>query len=576
MNREKYTLFAIFLVVGLIFLVTINLLTDADTETQEYVVDGTGIVSFYVQNASLGHSTRSGHTRAPYMIRWLEIDNIHYLMIPNSADINQLTIYFQASAPVFLGDIQLISGECTDLFANRDGEPVILTSDGYQYEVVIMESSEIATLFIQTESGHLDDIHESQSHREMAQLLMIDADGETILYNGEADRFNGRGNTTWTKSKRPYNFRLAESANLLGIGDANHRHWALLADFMDSTRLRNTISHSIAQEVGLEAAIRFRPVDVYINNEYMGLYLLTERVRTNTILPLTDLEAITRRVNERPLSEFEHVGNMEFEPGARRYFDIPFDPPDITGGYLLEWQLSSRYRSQPSGFVTDRGQAIVLRAPTHASSAQMAYIGTFIQEMEDAIYSPTGYNDLGRHFTEYIDMRSAAQMYVFQEFIINVDASITSFFFYKESDLISDGLLRAAPPWDFDLSLGFNMVRDGVDLSDPEVFYVNNWYRLRAPYEPHLLTALWQHEEFRELSMEIWREEFAPVVIGLIDSDTPTNTLMTVREYEEAIRDSIQMEWVRWEITSSHARSVNRVIDFIERRIHFLNEEWSN
>lgn len=76
--------------------------------------------------------------------------------------------------------------------------------------------------------------------------------------------------------------------------------------------------------------------------------------------------------------------------------------------------------------------------------------------------------------------------------------------------------------------------------------------------------------------MEIWREEFAPVVIGLIDSDTPTNTLMTVREYEEAIRDSIQMEWVRWEITSSHARSVNRVIDFIERRIHFLNEEWSN
>jgi len=562
----------------LLFLVVFSWLLYQYEPAPSHDTTGSGMTHFYVESAPSSGASFDLQTPPPYFISWLEIGGIHYVMLPNSANVNQLVVHFQAGDPVFVESVELTSGEATDLFANRNGVPMTLTSGDHQYQVVVMEGSEIATLFIQTESGHLENIHADQSHRETAQILMMDDDGETILYNGEADRFNGRGNTTWTRSKKPYNLRLTEATNLLGVDGADHRHWALLADAFDGTRLRNTISHGLAEEVGMEAAIRVRPVDVYINNQYMGLYLLTERAaRIDTVLPITDLESLTEQVNERPLSEFEHTGNMAFEPGARRYFDIPFDPPDITGGYLLEWQLEARYDHSPSGFVTERSQAVVLRAPYHASQAQMDYISTFIQEMEDAIYSPTGYNDLGRHFTEYIDIRSAAEMYLFQEFIMNIDAAATSFFFYKESDLVGDGLLRAAPPWDFDLTLGIRFERDGVDLADPEAFFVNQGRISWNPdYTPHILAALWQHEEFRELAMEIWREEFAPVVVGLIDPTVETNTLMTVREYEERIRDSIRMEWVRWEITSSHEGSVIRVIDFIRRRIDFLNEEWAN
>jgi len=562
-----------------VFLLTASFLFACNSiiENQEYFVDGTGIINFYVQSAAPSDSSENTDAQAPYLVRWLEIDRIHYLMIPNSADIHQLIIYFQASAPVFVGDVELISGAYTDLFANRSGESITLTSDGYSYEVVAMQSSEIATMFIQTESGHLEDIHEDQSHRETARILMICADGQTILYDGEADRFNGRGNSTWQRDKRPYNIRLAESTDLLGVGDAQHRHWALLADHFDPSRLRNTISHHLAQEVGLEAAIRVRPVDVYINNEYMGLYLLTERAaRIDTVLTITDLEAKTERVNLGRLSDFEHVGDMTFTPGARRYFAIPEDPADITGGYLLEWQLERRYNAQPSGFITDRSQAVVLRAPTHASRAQMDYISTFVQELEDAIYSPTGYNALGRHFTEYIDERSLAEMYVFHEFIMNVDAAATSFFFYKESDLVGNGLLRAAPPWDFDLTLGRIGERDGVDLRNPELFFVNQGRISWNPdYTPHILTAAWQHESFRALSMEVWNEVFVPVVYGILDENVETNVLQTVHEYEAIIRASLKMEWVRWEMEVPHEQTIAFLVDFIERRINFLNEQWN-
>jgi len=553
-------------VLFLAFLILLFLLQPTDTPNYE---PGPGISHFYVESAPSSEERVDLQNPSPYLISWLEINGIHYLMLPNSADVNQLVVHFQADDPVFVEGVELFSGVATDLFANRSNTPILLTSGDYQYHVVVMEGSEIATLFIQTESGHLENIHEDQDYRETAQLLMIDEDGETILFDGEADRFNGRGNSTWLQDKRPYNIRLTESTNLLGVEGADHRHWALLADAMDSSRIRNTTAHHLAQDLNLEAAVRVRPVDVYINNEYMGLYLLTERVRIDTILPITDLEEITETVNERPLSEFDHVGNLAFEPGARRYFDIPFDPPDITGGYFLEWQLEGRYAAQPSGFVTERSQAVVLRAPTHATQAQMDYISTFIQEMEDAIYSPTGYNDLGRHFTAYIDLRSIAQMYVFHEFLMNVDAGATSFFFYKESDLVGDGLLRAAPPWDFDLTLGVGWTRDGVDLSNPELFYVNQGRISWNPdYTPHILTALWQHEEFREMAMTIWNEEFGPFI--------EANLVNDVREHERRIQDSAQMEWIRWSPSVPHHQAVDRVIDFIERRIQFLNREWSH
>ena len=577
MNREKYTLISIFLLIFLFFLLTISMLTsNSAIEEYEHYRDGTGIISFYVQSADSDNSNRSILTPNSYMISWLEINSIHYLMIPNSADINRLRIYFNASAPVFAESYELISGEYTDIFANRNGNSLTLISDGYSYEVIALEGSEIATLFIQTESGNLDYIHASRSNRETAQILMICADGETILYDGIADRFNGRGNSTWSQPKKPYNIRLVEATDLLGIGDAQHRHWTLLAEFLDNSRMRNIISHHLAQQVGLEAAIRFRPVEVYINNEYKGLYLLTERAsRIDTVLPITDLEAATAEVNLGRLSDFEHLGDMEFAPGARKYFDIPNNPSDISGGYLLELQFSVRYNREPSGFVTNRGQTFLLRAPTHASKAQVDYISTFMQELEDAVYSETGYNSLGKHFTEYLDMRSFAEMYVFQEFIMNLDAAWSSFFFYKESDLVGDGLLRAAPPWDFDQSLGILGANNNADLSegfriaDPEVFRLNRGNIAFHPEGmPHIINALWQHGSFRDLAMEVWNETFVPII--------EANFFENIHEYERLISNSIKMEWIRWEMNVSHQQEVDAITEFIERRINFLNREWSN
>ena len=71
----------------------------------------------------------------------------------------------------------------------------------------------------------------------------------------------------------------------------------LIANWVDKTHMHNKL-YDIAQEVGIEFATNTRHVDLYINNEYQGLYVLTERnnVEENHV-NITDLEELTEKAN---------------------------------------------------------------------------------------------------------------------------------------------------------------------------------------------------------------------------------------------------------------------------------------
>ena len=89
------------------------------------------------------------------------------------------------------------------------------------------------------------------------------------------EAIRGRGNATWLWEKKPYSLTLSKSADLLGMGAA--KEWILLTNAPDPTHLRNKIAYDLAAEVGLLYSPESNWVDLYLNGEYTGLYLLTER-----------------------------------------------------------------------------------------------------------------------------------------------------------------------------------------------------------------------------------------------------------------------------------------------------------
>ena len=273
--------------------------------------------------------------------------------------------------------------------------------------------SDLGCIYLTTSHGGLDALDGYRGITETGTILMLNADGG-IEYSGELEKLTAHGNSSWDYSKKkPYNFKLPKKADLYGMGKA--KKWTLIANYLDHSMMRNKLTEEMCKAAGMDHVIDSVFVDLYADGSYRGTYQLYERVQIQkNRVNIRDLEEETEELNEEDLDDYPHKvsgadSTNDYIENSYKYYDIPNDPADITGGYLLQFQQWNRYGFKcESGFVTSRGQAIGIDGPEYASKAQVEYIRSFVQDMEDAIYSDTGYNAKGKHYSEYIDMDSLA------------------------------------------------------------------------------------------------------------------------------------------------------------------------
>jgi len=424
----------------------------------------------------------------------------------------------------------------------------------------------VSTIFLETERD-ISWFDADRSNEAPGTAVIVDAEGN-IIFSGEFDRLRGRGRSTWNLPKKPYNIRFPEPQSLFGMNPA--RTFALLANAQDDTMLRNRIMLDLAAAIGMPYSAKSVFVELYVNGEYRGLYQLTERIiidRNQRINDIGDLERETRRLNDRPLSEFPH-----FDNGHIRGFHIPNNPTDITGPYLLE----GYYKYEESGFVTRDGSNISIASPQRASAEQVAYISNFFQGMEDAVFSATGYNENGRHFTEYINIESAAKMFLLQEFSKNHDGTSSSIWFWKASDVDGDGLLHFGPAWDFDIALGnvgFWGENDGsytfIDLSDPEGWWTP--FSQNSPRRESIYAGLWQHEAFRDAVVDAW-EDFSFAINVLLGNQSPPEDfpLFSIEQYSAVIRAAAERNYELWPIISHGANRESRELNGFDYSVDHL------
>lgn len=408
-------------------------------------------------------------------VNWWQGSDRYYLFMPSDADLANLTVKYTASAEVLLDGNTLVNESPVSFEA--DTEHTLSCGDNV-YGLYVMKSEGLPSLHITTQSGSMDAVHADKGHKEPASIV-ISSDGEILLEKG-LEYIKGRGNATWRYEKKPYNIKFDKKTSLFGMDKA--KKWTLLANYVDETLVRNHTALTVAKRLGIPFTSEHTFVDLYINNEYYGNYVLCESVEVGDgRVEINDLTDATEEANpDIDIEECELGGNREVDyyklkADTQKWVNIPDNPDDITGGYLLEYELPNRYVYEVSGFVTKRNQTIVVKEPEYASEAQVKYISSLYQEFEDAVYSETGYNSLGKHYSEYIDFSSMVKMYVFQEFTKNLDAGLTSFYICKDTD--SDKFV-AAPVWDFDMALGEGIDRYGMNNSTPEGWWAGIIYQL--------------------------------------------------------------------------------------------------
>jgi spore coat protein CotH len=224
-----------------------------------------------------------------------------------------------------------------------------------------------------------------------------------------------RGNSSQNFPKKPYNFETRDSAGagidvpLLGMPADND--WVLNASYLDHTFARNILASHMSLSAGRWAS-SCRLVEVVLNGNYQGLYVLMEKIkRTKNRLNIAKLN---------PDEIYE---------------------PDITGGYIFEI----------TGFENNFGSSRNLKYPEYADAApeQIAYIKQYDDNFRNVMAS-ANYMDPTTGYNAWIDVGSFVDELIVQEAMRNSDAYGWSGYFHKDKG----GKLKAGPVWDFDQSAG--------------------------------------------------------------------------------------------------------------------------
>ena len=330
----------------------------------------------------------------------------------------------------------------------------------------------------------------------------------------------GRGNYTWNGfNKKPYRLKFGSKTAIMGMKKS--KHFALLANADDElSGMRNAVGYEFARMLGMPWTPSDKGVEVVLNGEYIGFYMLTETIRVDS-----DRVNVVEQADEET------------------------DPEAITGGWLVE---IDNYDSDPHVKITEgNGERIIFtyKTPEVLSSAQEDFLRTQMKEIDKAIYSK---DKNSTTWESYIDMDRLVRFYIVQEILDNAESFHGSCYMHREQG--ADEKWMFGPVWDFG-----NSFRRGTK----EFIYEN------PPFGQTWIGEIAKFPRFQEKVSEVWKELRA----GKFD-DIFTFIDNYVSRYEKAI----QADDDRWPDYGSQnvTKDATTMKNYIREKCNFLAQQWGD
>lgn len=429
------------------------------------------------------------------------------------------------------------------------------SKESFTCEVGFMKSANIPAVFIDTASGGLAYLHEDKENEETGEICVVKADGVTE-YQDELPRISGRGNSTWEYEKKPYALKLKTDQSLCGLRKGNR--FRLLALWNESSRMGDKLAMDLAQELGLGASTQGTWVDLYLNGDYRGIYLLAESVTVGAgRVDIYDTEKGNKRLNASIDSETA----VRYEEEGQKGFLLE-NGSETDVGYLIEKDHPKHWAAEDNGFRLSRGDLFTINAPQHASKEQVSYIQNYVEEIDALV------QDSNPTVWEKLDMTSFAGRFLVDEIALEKDTGSTSMFFYKNR---GDEKLYSGPAWDYDRAFG----EDGGDS-----FYVNYGETIVNNNERLSIALNWYQKLYEMPELYQCIVEKFTGILPFLEELLSTG----IDEYAEQIRASVAMDGMRWESVrvstgdllryENYDSSVRYTKFFLANRLNCLCARW--
>lgn len=440
----------------------------------------------------------------------------------------------------------------------------------------IAKSQNLRTMFIYSDdpvSKGREYIENDASHKNEATGMMILVNKEgTVDYAGRLRQIRGRGNSTWTLEKKPYQIKLKDKFDLLNTGDSSEKNqtWILLADAVDASLLHNRIALDLAKEMGLSETAHCEHVDLYYDGEYRGTYLLTEKVEIGEgRVEEVDYDKIIKKWNK-------WVGNNDLSllpraKGLNNYGDpicyiegLADNGINNAGAYLIEMYARGTADTL-SGFTLATDRAFELTSPKYASKNMVCYVSQLLSDGLAALQNGGFHPETGESVDKWFDFESFARVILLNELTRNWDAfTLTSTYFLLPAQ---ETKFIAGPVWDFDRTMR------------------NPKYRNEGGYTWGLKDSEWKCwasefyaiPEFMECAQRIYRDEIHPLVMEILLGNQKGQYLRPLNEYVQEIRPSALMNNYLWPVQDTdynlhYADSFDTDVEYLRQFLEQRNE----
>jgi len=338
------------------------------------------------------------------------------------------------------------------------------------------------------------------------------------------------------------------NVSLLGLPVEND--WVFHGPYSDKSLIRNVLAYHFAEAMG-QYAPRTRLCELFINDTYSGVYVLTEKIKRDTF-----------RLD---------IGKLNPEEVSGR---------DLTGGYIFKIDKGENPGNHwvspyPSIGNNDIRLLYHYPKPHEIVTAQKDYIEAFVTDFEDALTGDQ-FSDPVLGFKPHIDMQSFVDFHLVNELAKNVDGYRISTYLHKDKDKLDRvSPIKAGPVWDFNFGFG------NADYYDASV--TSGWqYEHPADYwsTPFWWRRLKEDLDYFNLMVDSWKAYRTTILSNerveeVIDSLTTMLADAQQRNFE-AFPVLDQYVWANNYVGGSYVNEITYLKNWISDRMAWMDDRLKN
>jgi len=331
-------------------------------------------------------------------------------------------------------------------------------------------------------------------------------------------KIRGRGTSSFTSMPK-YSLKLKFEKQTEILDMPAETEWALISNSGDKTLLKNFISLKLYSWLGGTNTPRAQFVELYLNREYLGVYLLSETIKA----------------------------------GENR-IGIPKDDHS----FLFEKTSKIGIKETDVIITTGNNYLFCIKSPKKASAEAQDRLLQHLNDWEHILETNSTFPK--DSLDQWLDIEDYLRYYWVQEFTKNADANFNRSIFITWQE---GGPMHYGPVWDFDLAYG-NWIKEWVQKP-------NDWYVRYSGWD----RELFQNSVISGQAKDYWNyhKNYFAVLPDSINKYAKELAPATRNEFNRwPVLDNIE-NWTYKEPYSSYSEAIDSLNSWIVQRYQWIDKQ---